>query len=111
MVVSVNEAPLETFHEAIRATHGAKASLVARERVEERFEGQPVWTGEVLVFELGDHPRASLCYAWEVDGEVTAVLGVPPVKSARDAVRASIMAAEDDGSVTLDCSMDDRYGE
>ena len=34
------------------------------------------------------------CYAWEVDGQVTAVLGVPPLRSAVDAVRASILASE-----------------
>ena len=72
---------------------GAKAKVLARERVEEVFEGEPVWRGEVLVFELLDHPSASRCYAWEVDGEVTAVLGEGPVKSAVDAVRASIMAS------------------
>ena len=32
--------------------------------------------------------------AWEVGGQVTAVLGVPPVRSAVDAVRASIVADE-----------------
>ena len=32
------------------------------------------------------------CYAWEVDGEVTAVLHTGPVESPQDAVRASIMA-------------------
>ncbi len=50
------------------------------------------WEGEVLVFDLEDHPTAPRCYAWEVDGEVTAVLHQGSVKSARDAVRASIMA-------------------
>ena len=42
------------------------------------------------MFELVDHPSASRCYAWEVDGEVTAVLGEGTVKSAADAVRAAI---------------------
>lgn len=91
----MNDPPLSLFHEAIQATHGAKAELLARERVEEHFEDQPVWSGEVLVFELEDHPEARLCYAWEVDGEVTAVLGVGPVKGARDAVRAAILADEE----------------
>jgi len=88
----MNEIPVQLFYEAIEASHGAKAALIARERVEERFEGQTVWEGEVLVFELENHPQAARCYAWEVDGQVTAVLGVPPVRSARDAVRASIVA-------------------
>lgn len=63
--------------------------------MDERFEGEPVWHGEVLVFELAGHPEADRCYAWEVDGRVTAVLGVGPVDSAVKAVRASILAAEE----------------
>jgi hypothetical protein len=88
----MNEAPLSTFERAIRATHGAGSNLVARERVTERFKGETVWQGEVLVFELQGHPSAKRCYAWEVDGEVTAVLEEPPVHSARDAVRAALLA-------------------
>jgi hypothetical protein len=63
-----------------------------RERVRETFQGETVWEGEVLVFELVGHPSASRCYAWEVDGEVTAVLGEKPVDSALAAVRAAILA-------------------
>lgn len=78
--------------EAIRAGHGVGSKLLAKERVTERFQGETVWTGEVLVFELEGHPSAELAYAWEVDGEVTVVLGEGPVRSAQDAVRASIMS-------------------
>ena len=45
-----------------------------------------------MVFALLDHPTALWCYAWEVDGEVTAVLHAPPVVSAVSAVRAAIVA-------------------
>ncbi len=90
----MNELPEDGFRHAIRATHGGEPTLIARERVNETFEGEPAWTGEVLVFALEGHPSASRVYAWEVDGRVTAVLGVPPVDSARAAVRASIMASE-----------------
>ncbi len=88
----MNEIPLETFYKAIRATHGAEASFLHRERVHERFENQTVWEGEVLVFELQGHPTASRCYAWEVDGKVTAVLHQGPVDSPLAAVRAAILA-------------------
>lgn len=90
----MNELPVEGFQHAIRQTHGAEAQLVERVRVEEDFEGERVWEGEVLVFVLSDHPEAARCYAWEVDGRVTAVLGVGPVDSAVKAVRASILADE-----------------
>jgi hypothetical protein len=88
----VNELPLEGFQHAIRQTHGATAQLLTREVVMETFRGETVWEGEVLVFELLDHPTAHLCYAWEVDGQVTAVLHTGPVDSPQAAVRASILA-------------------
>ena len=69
----MNEAPLAVFQRAIESTHGSRAQLVAKERVHLIFEGQTVWQGEVLVFSLADHPSAVTCYAWETDGEVTAV--------------------------------------
>ena len=88
----MNEKPLSYFEKAIMATHGVGARLLRRERVVESFEGVTVWEGEVLIFDLLDHPSALWCYAWEVDGEVTAVLHEPPVDSAQAAVRASIAA-------------------
>ena len=83
----MNEIPLESFAEAILATHGAHARLIERARVEEDFQGERVWEGEVLVFAIRGHPTASKCYAWEVDGRVTAVLHEPPVNSPQAAVR------------------------
>lgn len=91
----MNEKPLSYFEKAIQATHGVKAELSRRERVVERFQGEIVWEGEVLVFALQGHPSAVWCYAWEVDGEVTAVLHEPPVDGAQAAVRAAIMEGGD----------------
>ena len=89
------------FQRAIRETHGAKARLLYREHVEEDFEGERVWEGHVLVFELEGHPTASRCYAWEVDGEVTAVLNEWPVDSPQAAVRASILAEFEGGPESI----------
>ena len=88
----MNELSIEGFQHAIRQTHGARAKLAEQVHVVERFEGETVWDGEVLVFELLDHPTAPKCYAWEVDGRVAAVLHEPPVNSPRAAVRAAIVA-------------------
>lgn len=68
------------------------ARFVRSARVVEEFRGEPVWSGSVYVFELAGHPSAKLCYAWSTDGKVTSVLGEPPIRSARDAVRAAIAA-------------------
>ena len=56
-----------------------------------KFEGEAVWEGEVFVFPLKGHPTAHLCYAWEIDGRVTAVLHELPVDSPQAAVRAAIV--------------------
>lgn len=90
----MNEVHESTFLMAIEATHGAQAKLAKRVRVVERFEGETVWEGEVLVFQLLDHSTALRCYAWEADGEVTAVLHTGPVDSPQAAVRASIVASD-----------------
>ncbi len=90
----MNDVPLSTFEQAISATHDAAAKLAERVLVVETFEGEEVWRGEVLVFQLQGHPTASRCYAWEVGGEVIVVLHRPPVDSPVAAVRASILAEE-----------------
>ncbi len=48
----------------------------------------------MLVFRLEGHPTARFCYAWEVDGKVTAVPHEPPVDTLLAAVRAAIVAGE-----------------
>ena len=88
----MNEATVATFQHAIRAMHDAGSRFVWKERVVEMFGVEIVWQGDVLVFELDGHPTASRCFAWELDGQVTAVLEEGPVQTAQDAVRASIMS-------------------
>ena len=88
----MNELPIATFLEAIQATHGTQAVLASRDSVTETFEGEIVWTGEVLVFDLLDHATAPKCYAWSVDRHVTTVLHEPPVDTPQKAVRAAIVA-------------------
>jgi hypothetical protein len=62
--------------------------------VVETFQGSTVWKGEVEVFSLTGHPKASKGYAWAFDkakgSEVIAVLELPPVISPQTAVHAAI---------------------
>ena len=89
----MNEISLDGFRHAIRQTYGSESQLVGRERIDERFECDPVWQGEVLVFNLLGNHISTRCYAWEKDGLVTAVLHTGPIDSPVKAVRASILAA------------------
>ncbi len=87
----MNEQPISEFEKAIQATHGCRSSLRYRIEVREEWEHRTVWEGDVLVFDLIDHPTALTCYAWSVDNDVTAVLSLWPVDSPEKAVRASIV--------------------
>jgi hypothetical protein len=84
---------------AIQQLHNCGAVYVQTVSVHEKFQGLTVWQGEVEVFELTGHPKASRCYAWShLDGKhddktrFVTVLEIPPVESPETAVRASIIA-------------------
>ena len=86
----MNNLSLPGFQHALMAIHGAHSRFEKRVRVVEEIEGVRVWEGDVLVFELLDHPTATRCYTWEIDGEVTAILHDDLAKSPRDAVRTAL---------------------
>ena len=68
------------------------------EVVMEQFRGQTVWDGIVEVFRLTDHPKTTRCYGWSYldngDPRYVTVLELPPVNSARTAVRAAIASGQ-----------------
>lgn len=82
---------------AIRDLHGLDGQHVESVPIHEVFQGKTVWEGDVEVFRVRGHPQAQLAYAWtytDDDGTLqhVAVLGVPPINSAQDAVKAAVMA-------------------
>lgn len=89
---------------AFRDLHNCEAKHLETVPVVERFQGKIAWEGEVEVFALTSHPKASKGYAWAYeDGEeskVTAVLEIPPVISPLTAVQASIIALSKDSPKT-----------
>ena len=89
---------IENLMTAVKSQHGGAPHFREIIPVSETFNGQPVWEGEVHVFDLDGHPKATRAYAWSspVDGSdrrrFYAVLHLGPIRSARDAVRAAIVA-------------------
>jgi hypothetical protein len=87
---------IDRLRRVIRNLHGSKARTCGRSRYRgrrrrDRLEGRR----RGLLAE--GHPKAGLAYAWSVptdDGgrSYMAVLGVPPIQTAADAVRAVIVA-------------------
>ena len=94
----MSEVSGEALQDAIRNLHGCESRYVESVAVTETHEGETVWQGEVQVFDLIDHPRATRCYAWShaVDDSerrrFVAVLHRPPVDSPEVAVRTAIGA-------------------
>jgi hypothetical protein len=82
---------------AIRDRHGLEAEHFRSEPVCEMFQGGVAWEGVVQVFRVYGHAKARYAYAWSHETDrggrrSVAVLGISPVNSAQDAVRASITA-------------------
>ena len=76
--------------------HNCDADYVETVPVVEEFQGEIVWHGDVEVFDLVGHPKATRGYGW---GYVTneeggrryfTVLEIPPVNSPQTAVQAAI---------------------
>jgi hypothetical protein len=78
-----NEQHIERVKLALEHLHNCGAIHCATVPVHEVFRGQTVWQGDVEVFDLTGHPKAKRAYGWSE---------TPPIKSAMDAVRASIVA-------------------
>jgi hypothetical protein len=86
---------IDRLARVIQELHGSGAVHINTESVHEVFQGKTVWEGDVEVFSLTDESKATVCYAWSYqDGSVehfVAVLNVPPVNTAADAVKAYIV--------------------
>ena len=84
----------------ITRLHGGRATWAEDVPVTETFRGEVVWSGVVQVYRLEGHPEAQRAYAWSepVEGSerrrVFAVLEAGPVRSAAEAVRASLIQRE-----------------
>ncbi|MGO8953043.1 MAG: hypothetical protein ACLPWS_07820 [Rhodomicrobium sp.] len=92
------EVSKEELQRHVERMHGGKARFIQSVPVHEEIDGKTVWDGIVNIFDLTGHSVATRAYAWSsaIEGSERrrfyAVLGVPPINSARDAVRAAIVA-------------------
>ena len=88
---------VDHLRQSVELLHDCRATHEAAVLVTETFQGQTAWEGTVHVFALEGDPTAKLAYAWSspIEGSTKrrlfAVLQIPPVQSALDAVRAAIV--------------------
>jgi hypothetical protein len=88
---------IDELQTAIRELHGTEATHVETVPVKETFQGQTVWEGDVEVFDLADHPKASRVYAWSHETndpdnprQHITVLQIPPAVTPQRAVQVAI---------------------
>lgn len=92
-----NKDDIESLRRAIFDLHASTSKWIRAEYIREEFKEKIVWEGTVQVFDIQGHPEATRCYAWSspIGGSTKRkffeVLHVPPVASAKDAVRAAIV--------------------
>jgi hypothetical protein len=78
--------------------HGCDATYIETVPVVEEFQGKTIFQGDVEVFDLVGHPKATRGYGWgytttESGGRrYFTVLELPPVDSPQTAVKAAIMS-------------------
>ena len=88
---------LGKLKKAILDLHGCDSNHVGSIPVNETFKGKTVWQGVVELFSLPNHPKAKEAFAWSYkteEGETryVAILRLPPIYTAINAVRAYIAA-------------------
>jgi len=103
--VANKQAYLAQVQVAVSRLHDCGATYVKTVPVHEVFLGETVWQGDVEVFDLAGHPKAKRCCAWShLDGakdertRFVAVLEIPPVVSAKIAVRVQIVKDVKEGN-------------
>jgi hypothetical protein len=78
--------------------HNCDAEYVETIPVTEEFQGETIWQGDVEVFDIRGHPKATRGYGWgyvvneEGGRRYFTVLELPPVDSPQTAVKAAIMS-------------------
>jgi len=81
---------------AFRQLHDCEAEHLETVPVVEHVHGRKVWEGNVEVFKLKGHPKATRGYAWAGDkkkgSDAVAMVEVSPVVSPKTAVQAAIAA-------------------
>lgn len=95
----VDDAGLPALQDAIQHMYGLRSEWLESVPIRETFKGELVWEGEIQAFAV-EHPKATRAYAWSYLVNETgrrkffAVLGMPPINSALDALRASIASGQ-----------------
>ena len=87
-----NAAYIERLQQVIFHLHNSGSIHLGTVPVEEVFHGKTLWKGNVEIFELTEHPKATHCYGWTYGEpeEFIIILGISPVTDVKSAVKAGV---------------------
>src|SRR5262245_59584921 len=80
---------------AVQRLFKCQATFSKTVPIRQEVDGKILWEGEVKVFDLSGHPKASRCYAWTHPNDknrTVALLEIAPVTTALAAVKAALIA-------------------
>ena len=88
---------VERLQKVIKDLHGLDSHHTASVMVRDTIRGKTFWNGIVEIFQVHGNKPARFAYAWTYKYDKgaprdVAVLGLPPIDSAKDAVHAYIVA-------------------
>jgi len=82
------------LQKAIKDQHGCDSEHLLTRPVRETFQGKVIWEGDVEIFRV-ENSETPIAYAWSYKTDkgrtrYVAVLAIPPIHTAVDAVRAHL---------------------
>ena len=83
---------LDKLRRVIEYFHKCAAYWIRTEHVCEVFRAKTIWEGDVEVFGIAGHAKSMRCYGWAYGepAEFITILELPPVDSARAAVKVGM---------------------
>ena len=84
---------IRSLQDYILRKHGCRSIHFQTVPLKETFHGRVIFDGNVEVFTLIGHPQAARVFAWchDHDDDCAAFLAIPPITTARDAMRQHII--------------------
>jgi hypothetical protein len=84
---------IERLQMVVQQLHNCTATYRETVPVHETFHGKTLWHGDVEVFDLQGHPKATRCYGWthSEPEEFMTILELPPVNTAQSAVKVGVV--------------------
>jgi hypothetical protein len=91
---------IETLKQSILENHDCTATHLQSVWVEEISTDKTLWAGQVEIFGIQGHAKATIAYGWWQEGSkagLVTILALTPTMDARKAIQAYLMSQDEPG--------------